>query len=152
MLTASSTRDLVRFRALKSPILELASSFLSVLSASTPQGSTLRLAFLPALLGTDLRPKDPTALQTADERLRVMTVATLAHELAQWIYVQTHGRQNTFLSMDDGGSMHTTDTRGSVSSFGSSAIARPKNRQDVGDKAVISLFGCDFELLSYTIG
>lgn len=48
--------------------------------------------------------------------------------------------------------MHTTDTRGSVSSFGSSAQVRPKNRLDVGDKAVVSLFGCDYELLSYTIG
>ena len=65
---------------------------------------------------------------------------------------QTHGRRDACSPLDDGGSMHTTDTRGSVSSFGSSAQVRPKNRLDVGDKAVVSLFGCDYELLSYTIG
>ncbi|KAK4702549.1 hypothetical protein P7C70_g3668, partial [Phenoliferia sp. Uapishka_3] len=237
MLTASSTRDLVRFRRFNTPILEIAQTFLSALSEDTPQATSLRAAFFPALLGVEGRPKDRLAVQTADERLRglfqqgpssiivpqgnisgqqinaawgegkgpvydslflgwslhqqladarssgekveeanlgIMIIATLAHELAQWIFVQvshhayngegktlgakltqdsqTHGRLS---AMDDGASMHTTDTRdtrGSQTSYGSLALVRPKNRQDVGDKAVIALFGCDFELLSYTIG
>lgn len=55
--------------------------------------------------------------------------------------------------MDDDSSMYTNDTRDtgrSVNSFNS--VVKPRNRDDVGDKAVLALLGNDFELISYTIG
>lgn len=50
--------------------------------------------------------------------------------------------------------MHTNNTNASFSSLASltSVLVKNKNRADVGDKAVIALFGADYELLSYTIG
>ncbi|GAA5827829.1 hypothetical protein JCM11251_007692 [Rhodosporidiobolus azoricus] len=72
------TRDLIHFRKLppgQTALHTLASTFLTLLSSPSsaqPVSSALRQAFLPALLGTDARPRDAGLLQRADEQLRGM--------------------------------------------------------------------------------
>jgi hypothetical protein len=66
---------------------------------------------------------------------------------------QVHGYR-TCDSFSDMSSLHTTDTRVSTSSMRSngSVLVPSRNRDDVGFRAVMALLGCDYELLTYTIG
>ncbi|GAA6007516.1 hypothetical protein JCM11491_004192 [Sporobolomyces phaffii] len=85
--------------------------------------------------------------------LSMLVIATVAHELAQWIYVKVHGYRHPD-TCSDAVSLHTTHTHVSTSSLQStgSLLVHSRNRDDVGFKAVISLLGCDYELLTYVIG
>ncbi|GAA5877983.1 hypothetical protein JCM16303_002803 [Sporobolomyces ruberrimus] len=214
------TRDLVHFRKLPAKHTALAAvstSFLNLLSSTEhPSATHLRSAFLPALTGTDSRPRVPLVAQDLDRQLidffqhpptitllqavlspdqveniwktrddsvmlntivltfslhqeleraksedvkeeianlNMMVIATVAYELAQWIYVKVHGYR-TCDSFSDMSSLHTTDTRVSTSSMRSngSVLVPSRNRDDVGFRAVMALLGCDYELLTYTIG
>ncbi|BGP51425.1 hypothetical protein JCM10450v2_007367 [Rhodotorula kratochvilovae] len=210
------TRDLAHFRKLpprQTALLSVADAFLSLLaSPEHPLAPALRAAFLPALLGSDARPRDggaadeqlrrlfaqppqvvllqtvpvPEAVDAAwraqpnemaervfvafplhselerakeenekeeDANLSMMVIATLTHELAQWIWVKTRGYR-PLDAMSDTASLHTTTTAHSVSSIGStgSLLAPHRNKDDVGTRAVLALLGCEYELLAYTIG
>lgn len=83
----------------------------------------------------------------------VMVMATLTYELAQWIFVKSHGYRPPD-AMSDTASLHTTTTAHSVTSIHSSRslLAPHRDKDDVGTKAVLALLGCEYELLSYTIG
>ncbi|TNY24124.1 hypothetical protein DMC30DRAFT_413602 [Rhodotorula diobovata] len=85
--------------------------------------------------------------------LSMMVMATLTYELAQWIFVKSHGYRPPD-AMSDTASLHTTTTAHSVTSIHSSRslLAPHRDKDDVGTKAVLALLGCEYELLSYTIG
>lgn len=212
----TSTRDLVRFRKLPSPAIQnIATAFLSHLSADSAAAAQLRAAFFPAITGTDTRPRDPVQLEAIDSRLRdhfsnppnivipqgiittnqlvaawgdgeksgtamansifiafalhqelitakedgervheanlgIMVIATLAHELAQWIYCKAHGLDGSLFHPSDAASVRTNDT--GLTNASTTSVQRMHDRNDVGDKAVLGLLGCDYELLTYTIG
>jgi len=99
-------------------------------------------------------PFPPPSLTCSSRRpLAVMVIATLTYELAQWIFVKAHGyRQHD--AMSDTASLYTTTTAHSVSSIHSSRslLAPHRDKDDVGTKAVLALLGCEYELLTYTIG
>ena len=86
----------------------------------------------------------------------VMVLATLAQELSHWIYVKVHGYQSPSSLPSPNGSdlqLRTIHSNTSVGSFASSVfVSQSVNRMDVGDQAIVRLFGCSFELLSYSIG
>ncbi|GAA5960876.1 hypothetical protein JCM3765_007521 [Sporobolomyces pararoseus] len=214
------TRDLVHFRKLPArhtALNAVATSFINLLSSPDhPSAPQLRSAFLPALTGTDVKPRDPAIAQDLDRQildffshppsitllqavlsqdqidnawklgadspmvdtitlsfplhqelerakseshkeeianLSMMIIATVAHELAQWIYVKVHGYHYPD-AYSDTASLHTTNTRASASSLQStgSLLVQSRNKDDVGFRAVMSLLGCDYELLTYAIG
>ncbi|KAM0751223.1 hypothetical protein T439DRAFT_325372 [Meredithblackwellia eburnea MCA 4105] len=117
------------------------------------KGGMLESVFVPWTLHQQISDARAAGDREEEANLSIMLLATLAYELSHWIFVKTHGYKDSTGVLDDRASIHTSDTRGSVSSLGSTAaLFRKPNRQDVGDKAVLALFGCDFELLSYTIG
>ncbi|BGP27431.1 hypothetical protein Rt10032_c15g5412 [Rhodotorula toruloides] len=91
--------------------------------------------------------------------LSIMVIATLAYELAQWIYVKTHGYTPPDY-FSDTSSLRTTHTTHSISvssihSTGSSSgtlLVPHRNKDDVGTRAVLALLGYDLELVTYAIG
>ncbi|GAA6059920.1 hypothetical protein JCM10212_003060 [Sporobolomyces blumeae] len=85
--------------------------------------------------------------------LSMLVIATVAHELAHWIFVKVHGLQSADV-LSETASLHTTTTNQSVSSLHStgSMLVQRRNKDDVGFRAVMSLLGADYELLSYAIG
>ncbi|GAA5980483.1 hypothetical protein JCM11641_003409 [Rhodosporidiobolus odoratus] len=215
------TRDLIHYRKLpprQISLLNVCDSYLSLLSNTDhPAGGPLRTAFLPALIGSDNRPRDATLLARLDEQLvslfrtppavvllqtvptaeqvdhawradeggmrervflafalqqemerateenareevanlSMLIIASLTYELAQWISVKVRGFRPVELASDTA-SMRTTTTGVSVSSFHSTGSGGPlvphRNNHDVGIRAVMALLGCDYELLSYSIG
>ncbi|GAA5915576.1 uncharacterized protein JCM6883_004236 [Sporobolomyces salmoneus] len=220
MKPVSVTRDLVHFRKLPArhtALAAVATSFLNLLSSTDhPSAPQLRSAFLPALTGSDQKPRDPGVAQDFDRQLldfflhppaitllqavlstdqienawkggedspmtnsiflsfplhqeleraksegqkeeianlSMMVIATVAHELAQWIYVKVNGYHYPD-AYSDTASLHTTQTRVSVSSLKSneSTLVPSRNKDDVGFRAVMALMGCDYELLTYAIG
>ncbi|GAA5990441.1 hypothetical protein JCM10908_007374 [Rhodotorula pacifica] len=94
-----------------------------------------------------------------EANLSMMILATLAYELAHYIFVKVHGH-HTSDAMSETSSLYTTNTRHSISSRASSTgttqtgmvLAPLRNRDDAGTHAVTSLFGCDFELVTYSLG
>ncbi|KAI5475611.1 hypothetical protein MNV49_001121 [Pseudohyphozyma bogoriensis] len=84
-----------------------------------------------------------------EANLGVMILATLAYEFAQWIHVKVHGLNGVGVASDTL-SIHTTDTSQSYGSM--SSYRKVQDRRDVGDKAVLYLFGHDYELVTYTFG
>ncbi|GAA5930755.1 uncharacterized protein JCM15063_002449 [Sporobolomyces koalae] len=220
MIPVNVTRDLVHFRKLPAKATALAAvatSFLNLVASDEhPSAPSLRAAFLPALTGSDLKPRDPAvtlnldrqvqtllrnpptitlvqAVLTPDQiehawkagpdsilmstivlafplhqelerakaegakeetaNLSMLVIATLAHELAHWIFVKVHGYQHAD-PMSDTASLHTTATQASMSSLQSngSLLVPSRNKHDVGFRAVMALIGCDYELLTYAIG
>ncbi|GAA5842708.1 hypothetical protein JCM3766R1_005758 [Sporobolomyces carnicolor] len=214
------TRDLVHFRKLPARHTALAAvttSFLNLLSSTEhPSAPQLRSAFLPALTGSDVKPRDPSLAHDLDRQildfllhppavtllqavlssdqidnawkagaespmmnmivlsfplhqeleraksegqqeevanLNMMIIATVAYELAQWIYVKVHGYRYPD-AYSETASLHTTNTRASASSLQSngSILVQARNKDDVGFRAVMALLGCDYELLTYAIG
>ncbi|KPV72029.1 uncharacterized protein RHOBADRAFT_47212 [Rhodotorula graminis WP1] len=85
--------------------------------------------------------------------LSMMVIATLTYELAHWIFVKAHGYR-PHDAMSDTASLYTTTTAHSVSSIHSSRslLAPHRDKDDVGTRAVLALLGCEYELLTYTIG
>lgn len=86
-----------------------------------------------------------------------MILATLAHELAHWIFVKLHAFQSSSSLPSPTGAdlqLRTIHSNTSVGSFASSVFisAGSVDRMDVGDQAIVRLFGCNFEMLSYSIG
>ena len=85
-----------------------------------------------------------------------MVLATLASELAHFVYVKVHGYQSSSSPPSPTGSdlqLRTIHSNASVGSFASSVfVSQSVDRMDFGDQAVVRLFGCSFELLSYSIG
>ncbi|GAA6036258.1 hypothetical protein JCM8097_006863 [Rhodosporidiobolus ruineniae] len=87
------TRDLLHFR--KSPARETAlpsliSSFLSLLGSPThPAAASLRSVFLPALTGTDARPRDAGLLGRADEQLRLFFAGEEGQGWPEVVLLQT---------------------------------------------------------------
>ncbi|POY71575.1 hypothetical protein BMF94_5400 [Rhodotorula taiwanensis] len=95
-----------------------------------------------------------------EANLSIMILGTLAHELAHYVFVKVHGYHQAD-DMSDTSSLYTTHTRHSVSSRTSATgstihpgvvLAPHRNRDDAGTYAVTSLFGCDFELVTYSLG
>ncbi len=81
-----------------------------------------------------------------------MVLASLAHELAHWVFVKAHGFQpaqpgSPGLAVSDTSSLHSV-SRASVNSV----FLGPGNPGDVATQAVHLLFGVDFELLTLTMG
>ncbi|GAA6009354.1 uncharacterized protein JCM10292_001385, partial [Rhodotorula paludigena] len=203
--------------ARQTALATVADSFLSLLaSPDHPSAPSLRGVFLPALLGSDARPRDPSQLAALDSQLAglfaqppqivalqtvpsqdavdkawrdfpremaervfvayplhtemerakeenekeelanlsMLVIATLAHELAQWIWVKMRGYR-PIDPYSDTASLHTTTTTHSVTSSihsQGSLLAPHRHKDDVGTRAVLALLGCDFELWTYSIG
>ncbi|GAA6053767.1 hypothetical protein JCM3770_005107 [Rhodotorula araucariae] len=85
--------------------------------------------------------------------LSMMVIATLAYELAQWVWVKTRGYHPAD-AMSDTSSLYAATTGHSASSNSSSGSlpAVHRSKDDVGTRAVLALVGCEYELLAYAIG
>ncbi|BGP57996.1 hypothetical protein JCM8202_001766 [Rhodotorula sphaerocarpa] len=95
-----------------------------------------------------------------EANLSMIILATLAYELAHWVFIQFHGYRCAEPVSDDTASVYTTTTRHSIASrlsvggstHGGGSLAPSRLRDDAGTHAVTSLFGVDYELLTYSLG
>ena len=81
-----------------------------------------------------------------------MVLASIAHELAYWVFVKVHGYHpaqpgSPGLAVSDTSSLHSI-SRSSINSV----FLGPGNPDDVATQAVHLLFGVDFELLTLAMG
>ncbi|KAM0786101.1 hypothetical protein ACM66B_006912 [Microbotryomycetes sp. NB124-2] len=88
--------------------------------------------------------------------LNMFLLACFTYELSHWIYVTCHGYEPSSTTETDLVSLRgATSTNGSMSSLQSqnSILVSPRvNGNDVGVKAIQTMFGVLFELLTYAIG
>ncbi|KAK4048443.1 hypothetical protein OIV83_004789 [Microbotryomycetes sp. JL201] len=88
--------------------------------------------------------------------LNVFLLACFTYELSHWIYTSCHGYERAYVSEADLVSLRgPTSTNGSLSSLHSqnSILVSPRvNGNDVGVKAIQSMFGVLYELLTFAIG
>uniref|UniRef100_A0A0K3CPN7 Uncharacterized protein n=2 Tax=Rhodotorula toruloides TaxID=5286 RepID=A0A0K3CPN7_RHOTO len=115
--------------------------------------------FVGAALNAELERAREEDARDEVANLSIMVIATLAYELAHWIYVKTHGYTPPDY-FSDTSSLRTTHTNHSISvssihstGSGSGTLLVPhRNKDDVGTRAVLALLGYDLELLTYAIG
>ncbi|BGP11165.1 hypothetical protein JCM10049v2_007064 [Rhodotorula toruloides] len=129
------------------------------LEAAWREGQMVGWVFVGAALNAELERAREEDARDEVANLSIMVIATLAYELAHWIYVKTHGYTPPDY-FSDTSSLRTTHTTHSISvssihssGSGSGTLLVPhRNKDDVGTRAVLALLGYDLELLTYAIG